>query len=191
MAENQIVNELKQTMEIGQIFFESGMFKDIKTQSQAIVKIMAGKEIGLTPFESMNAFYIVNEKISLTSNAMATIVKKGGVYDYHVDKLDDQECCITFYKLNGEKTELGKSTFTIKDAAKATIVNKDVWKYYPRNMLFSRALSNGVKWFCPDSSRGYQTTEELQDITDVDVTPVKTITMSEEGVTSGKETPTV
>lgn len=186
----EIISELKETKAIGEIFMESGMFPDIKTQAQAVVKIMAGKEIGLTPFESMNALYIVNGKLSLTANAMATIVKKGGKYDYQVEKLDDQECSICFYKLNGDKVEMGKSTFTIKDAAKAEIINKVVWKNYPRNMLFARALSNGVKWFCPDASRGYQTAEEMSDVIDVPAT--KTITMDDKGVNDGKETtPTI
>jgi uncharacterized protein YjgD (DUF1641 family) len=96
---NEIISGLKQTMEIGQIFMESGIFPDIKSQAMAVVKIMAGREMGLTPFESMNAMYIVNGKLELTANAMATIVKKGGKYDYTVEKLDDQECILSFYVL--------------------------------------------------------------------------------------------
>lgn len=184
----EIIDGLKQTMEIGQVFFESAMFPDVKTQAQAVVKILAGKEIGLSAFESMNAFYIVNGKLALTANAMATIVKKGGKYDYSVEKLDDQECVLSFFVLNGEKRELGKSIFTFKDAAKAGLVNKDVWKNYPRNMLFARALANGVRWYCPDASRGYYTAEEVDDITDVKFT--KTISLTDQGVSSEKaETP--
>lgn len=186
----EIVSSLKQSMELGQMFVESGMFPDIKTQAQAVVKIMAGKEMGLTPFESMNAMYIVNGKLALMANALATIIKKGGKYDYEVEKLDDQECVLVFYKINGERTELGKSTFTFKDAAKAELVNKVVWKNYPRNMLFSRALANGSRWFCPDASRGYHTVEEKEDIIDIPLT--KTISLTDQGVTSGEEkSPTV
>jgi hypothetical protein len=179
-----IFESLKEPMAIGEVFAKSGMFPDIKTQAQAVVKILAGKEMGLTPFEAMNNLYIVNGKIAVMSNAMASIVKKGGKYDYKVDKLDDQECTLTFSRMNGEVKELGQSTFTFKDAAKAGLANKDVWKNYPRNMLFSRALANGVRWFCPDAACGY-VVEELQDV--AQVKEVKTIELKADGeVTNGE-----
>ena len=174
----ETIDELKQPMQIAQVFVESGMFKDIKTQSQAVVKILAGKEMGLSPFEAMNNLYIVNDKVGIMSNAMASIVKKSKKYDYNVKLLTDTECVIEFFSLNGEQKLLGESSFTFKDAAKAGLVNKEVWKSYPRNMLFARALSNGVRFYCPDASYGY-CVEELRD---VDVVPVqKTIELTEEG----------
>jgi len=159
----QASDVLREPMQMAEVFSESGMFPDIKTQAEAVVKILAGKEMGLTPFESMNALYIVNGKLALVSNVMARIVKKSNKYDYKIDKLDNEECTISFFTINGEKELLGKSTFTRKDAAAAGIINKDVWKNYPRNMLFARALSNGVRWFCPDSACGYSV-EELNDL---------------------------
>ena len=178
--ENEITvfESIKEPMELGEIFAKSGMFPDVKTQAQAVVKILAGKEMGLTPFESMNNIYIVNNKLAVMSNAMASIVKKGGKYDYKVVKLDNEECVLKFFRMNGEAKELGESTFTFKDAAKAGLANKDVWKNYPRNMLFSRALANGVRWFCPDAACGY-TVEELEEIPAEK--PHKTIELTVEG----------
>ena len=158
------IDSLKEPTSLGKIFFESGMFPDIKSQSMAVVKIMAGAEMGLTPFESMNSLYIVNGKIAVMANALASIIKKNPKYDYIVDTLTDKECSIEFFQVNGDRISLGKSTFTFQDGAKAGLVNKDVWKNYPRNMLFARALSNGVKWFCADASCGYSV-EEMKDIT--------------------------
>ena len=45
-------------MSMGKAFAESGMFTDIKTAAQAIVKIQAGQEIGLPPFASMTGIHI-------------------------------------------------------------------------------------------------------------------------------------
>lgn len=147
-------------MILGKIFAESGMFPTVKTQAQAAVKIMAGKEIGLSPFEAMKNVYMVNGTLALQSNAMASLVKKSSKYDYKLEKLDDTECIITFLR---DKEKLGDSVYTFKDAAKAGLVNKDNWKNHPRNMLFARALSNGVRWFCPDVACGWYTKEEMDD----------------------------
>lgn len=187
--ELEAVDFLKEPMAIGQIFVESGMFKDIKTQAQAVVKILAGKELGMTAFEAMSSLYIVNDRLSLTSNAMASLIKRNKKYDYTVDSLDDLQCTISFYRIvEGKSEPLGQSIFTFKDAAKAGLANKEVWKNYPRNMLFARALSNGVKWFCPESTSGYYTVEEMQDIEALPIEPQKhIIEMTAEGVTNGKE----
>ena len=118
------------------------------------------------------------------SKIIASLIKKSNRYDYLIEKLDDTECVIAFFALEteGKKVELGKSTFTFKDAAKAGLANKDVWKNYPRNMLFARALSNGARWYCSDVYCGY-TAEEIES------TPAATsvITIDKKGeVVNGK-----
>lgn len=189
MSELEMMNyePLKEPMAIGQVFAASGMFPDVKSQAQACVKILAGKELGLSAFESMASIYIVNGKLALTSKAMSGLIKKSKTYDYIIKKLDDSECIIAIMK--GE-VEIGQSSFTIKDAAKAGLVNKDVWKSYPKNMLFSRAISNAARFYCPEAISGYYAVEELEDLGEV-ISPVKTsvvvsVPVSEAEVVDGK-----
>jgi recombinational DNA repair protein RecT len=51
----------------------------------------------------------------------------------------------------------------MKDAKAAGLDGKDVWKKYPRNMLFGRAMTNGCRWYCPDifGGKSVYTPEEL------------------------------
>lgn len=183
---NEEINQIdifKEPMAMGEIFSKSGMFPDIKSATQAVVKIMAGKELGMTPFQSMASIYIVNGRLSLTSQAMSSLIKKTKKYDYKVIKLDDTECSIDFYS-NDDK--LGNSTFTFKDAAKAGLVNKEVWKSYPKNMLFARALSNGARFYTPDAIAGYYSKEEVEDLgEEVDI-PKTSVAIDVDGkVTNG------
>lgn len=157
-----VTESLIEPMAFGEVFVNSGMFKDLKTQAEAVVKILAGRELGLAPLESMTNIYIVNGKVALQAKIIGSLIKKSPKYDYIVNKLTAEECEITFYAIEeGKKVEVGKSTFTIKDAAKAGLVNKQVWKDYPRNMLFARALSNGARWYVSDVFCGY-TAEEIE-----------------------------
>lgn len=159
------VESLREPMSVGKIFAESGMFPDIKSQAQAAVKIMAGRELGLSAFESMKNLYLVNGKLAIQSNALASLIKTNPKYDYTVDVITNEECKITFYEVEGDiKTSIGVSEFTFKDAAKAGIVNKDSWKNYPKNMLFARALANGVRFYCPDAACGWHVQEEYEDL---------------------------
>ena len=184
MEENKAIalsKELQESMSLGDVFVKSGMFPDLKSQAQAVVKILAGRELGLSPLQAMTDIYMVNGKVALQAKLIASLIKKSGKYDYHIDKLDEQECVISFFQMNGKMEKIGESTFTIKDAAKAGIVNKEVWKSYPRNMLFARAVSNGARMFCADIITAY-TPEEVEDIKTAPITPIKeTIEITPEG----------
>lgn len=184
MEEVKALDFLKQETAMGEVFANSGIFKDIKTASQAVVKILAGRELGMSPIEAMNAFYIVNDRVTISSSAIATLVKRSQRYDYHVDKLDETECVITFMVKGGDK--LGVSTYSIKDAALAGIVNKPVWKNYPRNMLFSRAITNGARWYCPDALCSFSSSEEISDLDPAPTTSSVHINEKGEIVTDGK-----
>ena len=181
LSGKEIAPMLAEPMQLGEVFMASGMFTDIKSQAQAVVKILAGRELGLAPLEAMTNLYIVNGKVALQAKVISALIKKNGKYDYKVEKLDETECIIAFFQIeDGNKIELGKSSFTIKDAAKAGIVNKEVWKSYPKNMLFARALSNGSKWYAPDAFCGY-TVEEVENL---DVKRVATTVTIEDGEVS-------
>ena len=156
---------LQDMMPLCEIFVKSGIFEDVKDVAQAIVKVLAGREIGLTPLESMMNLYIVKNRVAANSHVISMLVKKSSKYNYSITELDNEKCSIQFTKFSaqGAETVLGISTFTIMDAAKAGIVNGTNWKGYPRNMLFARAITNGVRWYCPDIYSGY-VTEELESV---------------------------
>ena len=156
---------LQDMMPLCEVFVKSGIFEDVKDVAQAIVKVLAGREIGLTPLESMMNLYIVKNRVAASSKVISSLVKKSKVYDYKITKLDNEECNIEFVKYSAEGVAevIGTSSFTIKDAARAGVVNGTNWKNYPRNMLFARAITNGARWFCPDVYSGYAE-EELEGI---------------------------
>lgn len=141
------------TMELGQLLAKSGYFSDAKEAGQAVVKVLAGRELGFGPIQSMTGINIIKGKVSMSANIMAAALKKSGRYDYRVVtpmEQRDERCEIVFYE-GGE--EIGRSIFTLAMAKRAGL-GGDNWQKYPANMLFSRALSNGVKWYCPDLGSG-------------------------------------
>ena len=144
MKNNEIVRTAADALSIGEVFFKSGLFQDIKSVHQAVVKILAGQEMGISPMASMNGIHIIAGKPVVGAGLMAARVKSFGKYDYKVKQHDDKVCSIEYFQ---GKESLGVSTFTIDDAKKAGTKNLDK---FPRNMLFARAMSNGVKWYTPD-----------------------------------------
>jgi hypothetical protein len=148
--------EFSEMSQMGKVFAESGMFADANSSAQAIVKIQAGQEIGISPFSAMSGIHIIQGKPAIGAGLMAATVKGSGKYDYKVVSMDEVKCSIDFYQ---GKENIGNSTFTIEEARRAGTKNLDK---YPKNMLFARAMSNGVKWFTPDVFNGsVYTPEEL------------------------------
>ena len=125
---------------------QSGFFKDVASQAQAMVKVMAGAELGLPPFASMSGIHIVQGKPVLGANLIATLVKNSGRYDYRIKTLDNRACVLEWYE-NGKRA--GEAGFTMDEANAAGLTNKPTWKAYASDMLFARAISRGARRFAP------------------------------------------
>lgn len=159
--ENNVISSYDDVERAAVSMAKSGFFSDAKQASQAVVKILAAREIGLGPFAGMTGVNIIQGKPAFGANIMAACVKKSGRYNYRVTEMSDKACTIEFMeRLDGKWTTSGESKFTIEDARKAGTKNLDK---FPRNMLFARAMSNGVRWYCPDVMNGsvVYTPEEL------------------------------
>ncbi len=152
--------KLDDIMSLAEAMIKSQYFKDIKDVAQAVIKIQAGQEIGIGPIASINNLYIQKGRVCMMAVVMAAKVKGSGKYNYKVIDPSDKSCTIEFFE-NGES--IGVSEFNESDAKRAGLLNKDNWKSYPRNMYFSRAVSNGARMFCPDLFNGQAvyTPEEL------------------------------
>jgi hypothetical protein len=123
--------------------------------AQVATKILAGRELGFGPFAAVQGIHIISGKPAVGANLMAAAVKGSGRYDYRVRKMADDEVVIEFFAVAaGKRESLGESSFTLKDAQAAAVTNNPTWKKFPRNMLFARAMSNGVRWYCPDVFSG-------------------------------------
>lgn len=130
---------------ISEAFYKSGMFPDVKSQAQAIVKIQAGQEMGVAPFSAMSGIHIILGKAEPGAKIISAKIKSSGKYDYKVLELNDEVCRLEFSE-NGKP--VGVSEFSIRDAKRAQVKNIEK---FPRNMLFARAISNGQKWFAPEA----------------------------------------
>ena len=128
------------------VLVESGFFKDVQSKAQAIVKVMAGAELGLPPFASMTGIAIIQGKPVLGANLIATLVKNDPRYDYRPVEHTDTSCVIEWRE---KGKVVGQSAFTWEEATRAGLTGKDNWRKYPSDMLFARAISRGARRFAP------------------------------------------
>lgn len=119
--------------------------------TELFVIILAGQELGLGPSQSVMGIKMIKGKPEFSANLMASMVRTSGRYDFRTEfgTDEDQWCAVTFFDVT-TGSEIGTSRFTKDDAIKADLWKGNYLKFW-RNMLFARALSNGVKWFIPDA----------------------------------------
>lgn len=143
-------DHLSTIQRLGNLLSASGYFADVKDAAQAAVKVMAGEELGISPVASVMGIHIIKGKVTLSANLMAAMVRRHG-YNYRHVQFDNKGCNLEFFDKSG--VSLGFSSFTEEDARAASVFN-DMYKKFPRNMYFSRAMSNGTKWYCPEVTSG-------------------------------------
>ena len=148
LASQNAPMSLSELQTIGRIFHAAKYFQDVQSEAQAIVKILAGQEMGFKSFESMTGIHIIKGKPAVGSHLIASRIKGSGKYDFRIKKHDATVCEIEFFEFTaGGKESLGIETFTIEMARKAGTQNLDK---FAKNMLFARCISNGQKFHCPD-----------------------------------------
>lgn len=181
---------------LAQAFAKSGYWKDVRDAAQAIVKIEAGREIGIGPIAAMNHVYVVNGRTAGDSMIHGALVKKCPTTDYQVIEWESDLCEIAFLELKPdgkggqEWKEVFRSKFTAADADQAGLLGKETYRKYPRNMLFARAMTNGVRTAFPHLIVALPyTVEELGEETDERGAPlhIQVIEPRRNGEKSGRE----
>lgn len=166
--------EITALYKLGKAMAASGMFADARQEFQAMTKLVLGRDLGLSATAAMTGIYIFDNKVELSSNLQAQMIRTwlglgGERYDYSVDEHTDEKCVITIYRVpagavygNPEKEgyeRLGTGEFSMDDARRVKVrgkalADKDVWQNYPKNMLFARAISNAIAFHCPEVTGG-------------------------------------
>lgn len=139
-------------MEMGRAMSASGFFEDAQEEAQAAVKMIMGLDLGISPTAAMTAIHIVEGKPMVGYQIIAAKIKQHPTYEYRVTEHDDEKCLVEFFN---EDVKLGEVGWDMERAKRANLVKeKSGWKKSPRNMLFARCLSDGVKFYMADLLTG-------------------------------------
>ena len=153
-------------------FISSGAVPDsIKNAAQMIMVFQAGYEAGMQPVEALNAFYIVNGKITMYGDAVtAQVIKHGHTVEWGT--CDGTQASVTITRGDNGKSMTG--TFTIelaKQRGLTTYNNGDAnkfWAKFPANMLKYKALGEIVDFIVPDALHG----APIKEVIEADIDPV-------------------
>lgn len=148
-------------------FAQSGLF-GVKTPDQALALCLIAHAEGRHPALAARDYDIIQGRPAKKAEAMLRdFIGAGGKVEWH--KLSDTEADATFSHPQGGTIRID---WDIKRAATAGLGGKDMWKKFPRQMLRSRVVSEGIRTVLPAATSGMYVPEEVQDFAE-DPKPAK------------------
>lgn len=135
--------------------------KALRGNPEAILAaILAGRELGMGPMESLRTIDMIDGKPSPSAEWMVGKVFDAG-HVITVVEQTDKVCTVEGRRYqDGEQVAVMRVTFTIemaqrvKDKQGRSLASKSNWKNYPEAMLYWRATSQLCRQFFPDVLRG-------------------------------------
>lgn len=137
---------------------KSGLF-GIKTPDQAVALMMIAHAEGRHPALAARDYDVIQGRPAKKAEAMMRdFMEAGGKVEWHA--LTDDVADATFSHQQGGSVRI---TWDMKRAQAAGLGGKDNWKKFPRQMLRSRAVSEGVRTIWPMATSGMYVPEEARD----------------------------
>lgn len=99
-------DELRRTYRLAEGLAGSGMWKDIKKAEQSFAKIVIGRDLGLTPAQSMQGIQIVEGGIQMHYSTLGAFIRSRPGYDYRSAWIKRVRPCVA--TLQGAEPEQGE-----------------------------------------------------------------------------------
>ena len=135
--------------------------KSLRNNPAAITAaILYGDEIGLGPMRALAYIAVIDGRPSLAAEAMRGLVLAAG-HEMWVEEATNTK--VTVGGRRRESEQVSRVTWTMDDAKRAGLVNKDNWRKYPRAMLTNRASAELARAIFADAIGGMDITDDIED----------------------------
>lgn len=158
---------MSDVMKMAQAVAASGLF-GVKSADQALALMLVAQAEGRHPALAARDYDIIQGRPAKKTEAMLRdFLENSGKVEWH--ELTDTIADATFSHPAGGSVRI---TWDIKRAGAAGLSGRDMWKKYPRQMLRSRTVSEGIRTVCPMATSGLYVPEEVRDMQpEKDITP--------------------
>ena len=175
----------KQIEEVAARLQKSGALpSSITNGAQLTMVFLAGYEAGMKPMESLNAFYIVNGKLTMYGDAVIRQLKRNGYKVAWIETTDKLATVkLTSPGIGEEEQDTHTETFTIEDATRAGLAGKATWKAFPKDQLRWKAVGRAIRFFCPEVLGGVSyLKEEAEDFEVIEAKSAPAASFSEDKI---------
>lgn len=143
--------------------------RGLEKPEAAMVAILHGLEIGLTPMMALQKISVINGRPTLWGDGALGLVRSSGLCRYVKESITgsgDAMTAVCETQRSGEPEPV-KRTFSVADAKRAGLWGKQgPWQQYPARMLQMRARAFALRDTYADVLGGMYLAEELQGMED-------------------------
>jgi hypothetical protein len=141
---------------------KSKLWKTVDTPEKALALMLLCQSEGLHPMTAVRRYDLIQGTPTMKSEAqLAEFYQRGGAV---VWMQRTAEVCEAKFLHPRHCPDGVIIKWTMEDARRAGLTNKDNWKHYPRQMLAARVISEGVQTVDPGAGLGMLTPEEAIDV---------------------------
>jgi len=160
---------MEQMQAMAKSLVASKMF-GFKSEAEALSIMLIAQAEGRSPALAARDYHVIQGRPALKADAMlARFQQEGGIVEW--DEYTDAKVTGRFSHPKSCPKPVA-ITWTLDMAKRIGLANRDNWRNYPRAMLRSRVVSEGVRTAYPGIAVGIYTVEEVQDMTkEKDITP--------------------
>jgi hypothetical protein len=167
--------DILQQLSLAKAYLASGMLPArFKSAEMILTAMQYAYEVGLKPLTAMRQIAVIQGTPSFFGDLPLAVVKNSGKMEWMKEFIIDKDSkeisfknknlsaeawgAVCIVKRKGEPNETEKY-FTMEDAQKAGLMNRDCWKNYPKVMLKYRARAMALKDVFPDALNGIAISE--------------------------------
>lgn len=169
--ENQVATiehglSFDQMKERASLLVKSGFLPSaINTTEKALTIMMTGMELGLGFMESLRSINVIQGKPAMAAQLLLGLCHRTKQVEQAYFKEETDTRVVFVLKRKGSPHY--ESVFTMEDARRLGLAEKDNYKKQPKTMLSWRAISKACRVMFPDAICGLYTPEELAEGVDV------------------------
>jgi hypothetical protein len=162
-------NDMTMLQLIAKTAAASGLYGGVGGEAKILMVLLAAHDLGIKPTIAINGgIWNIQGKIEISARLMTSMIRRAG-HSIKIKECNDKICVLVGKRCDNQD-EL-EASFSIEDAAKAGLANRDVWKKYAEDMLYSRAMSRLARRLFADVIGTAYVEGEIRDAETITINP--------------------
>lgn len=143
--------------------FESRLYTKFTNRESILAVLLRGRALGLDATTSLDAFHVIQGRPTMSADLIVGLVLNSPKCEYfRMVESDDTHATYQTRRRGDPGTDSTMHTFTIEDAGRMGLTNKDNWKKQPATMLRHRCATALARMVYPDVAGGLYDPEEIE-----------------------------
>ena len=146
---------------IGTPFIPKALANGPNPAGNILAVVLTGREDGFGPMESLRSYWISPDgRLARYADSMMSKMRRHG-FKFPIQEFTNERAVLKGVRPDGDEYQ---SVFTIEDAKRAGLTNKDIWQKYPSKMLKARVIGDVYRFLAADLGGPTYAAEEIQDL---------------------------